>query len=276
MQQAYTPLSLNEAFSNIDSSGVDLTFVITGDTGRITEFEATNKYVGTQDPSSNQSLVNRVDLSNRSQTITITLQFSKPVTNVSFVIHDIDRQSYTTWGRYYYNYLDNLQFEGLSSDDGTVVYPQFSAAGKCVAISGNQVSGSGGAESDADCQAGNNTATNYGDVTVYYPQEVTQISYSYGNLLDGYRLDYNTVTQVVSLDDISFDSVWDYGDMPNSFNTTGISAARHRTSPGQTLYLGAVAPDDEFDGHPTISADGDNATGVDEEAFSRFPISMQP
>jgi hypothetical protein len=133
------------------------------------------------------------------------------------------------------------------------------------------VNGSRGAESDADCQAGNNTVTNYGDVTVTYPQEITSFTYIYGNLVDGIRMDYDTVSQVVSLDNIYFDSVWDYGDLPNSFNTSGINGARHRTSPGQTLYLGTVAPDDEFEGHPTISADGDNATGVDEEAFSQLP-----
>ncbi len=267
----YPPLTFSTSFNNVSSSGVDLTFNVTGNTSRITELVDTNKYIGNQ-TGAYESFVNRVDLNNRSESITITVQFSKPVTNVNFVIHDIDRQSYLDrWYRYNYNYLDRLQFSGLSADGSTVVYPQFSNTGKCVAISGNSVNGSSGAESDADCQAGNNTTTNYGDVTVTYPQEITSFTYIYGNLVDGIRMDYDTVSQVVSLDNIYFDSVWDYGDMPNSFNTIGINGARHRTSPGQTLYLGTVAPDDEFDGHPTISADGDNASGVDEEAFSSLP-----
>ena len=132
--------------------------------------------------------------------------------------------------------------------------------------------GIGGSADDQDCQAGNNNGTSFGDVTVYFPQEISQISYVYGTMAgEGYLVSSNTNSQVVAFSDFSFEAVWDYGDLPESYTTTGFSAARHLTSAEPTLYLGAVAPDDEFDGHATLSADGDNASGVDEEAFSQFP-----
>jgi hypothetical protein len=267
--QSYPPGSLLQTFSNVNNSGVNFIFTVTGDTSKIIELVDNNEYIGAQ-TGDHEALVNRLDLNKNAQVISVTVSFSIPVSNVNFVIHDIDRQSYNNYSTY--NYLDNLKFSGQSSDGSTIVYPQFSSLGKCVAVSANQVSGTGGSASDPDCQAGANTGTNYGDVTVYFPQEITQFSYVYGNLISpAYPLDNNTVVQVISLDDISFDSVWDYGDMPDTFSTSGVNAARHRTSPGQTLYLGSVAPYDEFVSNPTLDASGDNSPAVEEEALSALP-----
>ena len=265
--------ALQADFTDVAESGVDISFDISGDTAQITELLDNMDYSGEQ-TGLEDSFVNRVDLSSKTQTITVTINFSKPVSNLNFVVHDIDRQSTTLFIWYRYYYIDQLQFSGLSADGSTIVYPQFSNQGKCVAIVDNKVFGVGGSanEDDQDCQASNNNGTNFGDVTVYFPQEISQISYTYGSLSgEGYRVNSNTASQVVAFSDFSFEAVWDYGDLPESYATTGYNAARHLTSSEPTLYLGAIAPDDEFDGHPTLSADGDNASGVDEEAFSHFP-----
>lgn len=270
-QFTYPVSALQADFTNVADSGVDIGFDISGDTGQITELLDNMNYSGEQ-TGLEDSFVNRVDLSDKTQTITVTINFSKPVSNLNFVVHDIDRQSTTLFIWQIYNYIDQLQFSGLSSDGSTIIYPQFSNEGKCVAIVDNKVRGIGGSADDQDCQAGNNNGTNFGDVTVYFPQEISQISYVYGSMTgEGYRVYSNTVSQVIALSDFAFEAVWDYGDLPESYATTGFTAARHATSSDPTLYLGQVAPDDEFDGHPTLSADGDNASGVDEEAFSQFP-----
>ena len=270
-QFTYPESALQADFTNVAESGVDIGFDISGDTGQITELLDNMDYSGEQ-TDLEDSFVNRVDLSEKTQTITVTINFSKPVSNLNFVVHDIDRQSTTLLIWNLYNYIDQLQFSGLSSDGSTIIYPQFSNAGKCVAIVDNKVRGIGGSADDQDCQAGNNNGTSFGDVTVYFPQEISQLSYVYGSMTgEGYRVYSNTVSQVVAFSDFAFEAVWDYGDLPESYATTGYSAARHLTSSDATLYLGAVAPDDEFDGHATLSADGDNASGVDEEAFSQFP-----
>jgi len=267
----YPDSALQADFTNVAESGVDIGFDISGDTGQITELLDNMNYSGEQ-TGLEDSFVNRVDLSTKTQTITVTINFSKPVSNLNFVVHDIDRQSTTLFIWNMYNYIDQLQFNGLSADGNTIVYPQFSNQGKCVAIVDNQVRGIGGSADDQDCQAANNNGTNFGDVTVFFPQEVSQISYVYGTMTGGGYFVYNdTASQVVAFSDFSFEAVWDYGDLPASYETTGYSAARHLTSSEPTLYLGEIAPDDEFDGHPTLSADGDNASGVDEEAFSQFP-----
>ena len=267
----YPDFALQADFPNVADSGVDISFDISGDTGQITELLDNKNYSG-ELTGLEDSFVNRVDLDINTQTITVTINFSKPVSNLNFVVHDIDRQSTTLWVWQLYNYIDQLQFSGLSADGSTTVYPQFSNQGKCVAIVDNQVRGNGGSANDQDCQAANNNGTSFGDVTVFFPQEISQLSYVYGSMTDGgYFVYSNTASQVIAISDFSFDAVWDYGDLPDSYGTSGINAARHLTRANSSIYLGKTAPDEEFDGHPTLAADGDNERGVDEEAFSQFP-----
>lgn len=57
-------------------------------------------------------------------------------------------------------------------------------------------------------------------------------------------------------------SVFDLGDAPDTYGTTGATAAKHEIIPG--LMLGGSV-DDEADGQPTPAADGD---GADEDGYS--------
>ena len=57
-------------------------------------------------------------------------------------------------------------------------------------------------------------------------------------------------------------SIFDLGDAPDTYGTTGATAAKHEIIPG--LMLGGTV-DDEADGQPTPAADGD---GADEDGYS--------
>ena len=62
----------------------------------------------------------------------------------------------------------------------------------------------------------------------------------------------------------------DFGDLPDSFGATrGPNAAFHAL--GSPFFLGASAPDGELTGVPTIGADGDDATSMDDENGVVFP-----
>ena len=269
----YPALSLDQTFDNVNNTGVNIQFVVSGDTGYVTELVDASTYSGTQS-GVEESLTYRLDLSSNSQTTTMTVSFSEPVTNANFTIHDIDRQYIMTFfGRYFYNYIDRLQFEGISSDGITIVSPQFSNPGKCVSISGTVVDGSAGNPTDSDCSAANNNGTNYGDVTVTFPQEISSFSFVYGNTTNkpNYNVSANPNTQVIGVGDLSFDSIWDYGDLLASYATVGITGARHFVPVNPDLFIGSVLPDSEFSAYASDSALGEDANGVDEDGFATFP-----
>ena len=221
-----------------------------------------------------ESLTYRLDLAASTQSTTMTVSFSQPVTNLSFTIHDIDRQYIRSYyGRYYYNYIDRLQFQGIAADGTTNVTPQFSNPGKCVYISGSVVDGTAGVASDIDCSAANNTTTNFGDVTVTFPQEINSFSFVYSNTTNkvNWFVNDNPNTQVLGIGDLTFDSVWDYGDLPASYATSSISGARHFVPANPSLFIGSVPPDDEFSAFISDTALGEDVNGADEDGFATFP-----
>ena len=269
----YPPLSFDQTFSNINNSGVDIRFLVTGNTNNVTELFDANTYSGTQS-GVEESLTYRLDLTNTNQSATMTVSFSQPVTNLRFTIHDIDRQYYLSFGRrYYYNYIDRLQFQGIASDGTTIAAPQFTNPGKCVSITGSVVDGSAGNPTDTDCSAANNTATNFGDVTVTFPQEINSFSYVYSNTTNktNWIVNDNPNTQVLGLGDLSFDSVWDYGDLPASYATDGLTGARHFVPANPDLFIGSISPDDEFSAFASDTALAEDTNGVDEDGFESFP-----
>lgn len=269
----YPALSFDQTFSKVNNSGVDIRFLVTGNTNNVTELFDANTYSGTQS-GVEESLTYRLDLTYTNQSATMTVSFSQPVTNLRFTIHDIDRQYYISLGRrYYYNYIDRLQFQGIATDGTTIVSPQFTNPGKCVSITGSVVDGSAGNPTDTDCSAANNTATNFGDVTVTFPQEIDSFSYVYSNTTNrtNWIVNDNPNTQVLGLGDLSFDSVWDYGDLPASYATVGITGARHFVPVSPALYIGTVSPDNEFSAFVSDTALGEDANGMDEDGFATFP-----
>jgi len=269
----YPTLSFNQTFGNVENSGVDFQFNVSGDTGYVTELYDSTTYSGTQS-GGEESLTYRLDLNSVTQNAVMTISFSHPVTNLSFTVHDIDRQYYLSLGRrHYYNYIDRLQFQGIAADGMTNVFPQFSNAGKCVNISGAVVDGSAGDPADSDCSAANNTTTNFGDVTVTFPQEINSFSFIYGNTTNktNWSVNNNPNTQVIGIGDLSFDSVWDYGDLPASYETSDMSGARHFVPEYPNLFIGSVGPDDEFSAFTSDNALGEESNGLDEDGFSTFP-----
>ncbi len=146
----YPALSLDQTFENVNDTGVNIQFLMSGDTSYVTELIDASTYSGTQS-GVEESLTYRLDLSSNSQSTTMTVSFSQPVTNVNFTIHDIDRQYIMTlFGRYFYNYIDRLQFEGIASDGITICLATiFSNPGKCVSVSGTVVDGSAGNPTDS-------------------------------------------------------------------------------------------------------------------------------
>ncbi len=269
----YPPLSFNQTFENVNETGVNVNFLVTGNTANVTELYDAKTYSGTQS-GQQESLTFRLDLSNTTQSATMMVSFSQPITNLSFTVHDIDRQYIMTLGRrYYFNYIDRLQFQGVAADGITSVTPQFSNPGKCIVITGSVVDGSGGNPADSDCSAANNTATNFADVTVTFPQEVSSISFTYSNLTNrsNYIVSDNPNTQVMGLGDLYFDSMWDYGDLPASYETAGITGARHQVPANPDLFIGSVSADDEFSAFVSDTALGEDANGVDEDGFTTFP-----
>jgi uncharacterized repeat protein (TIGR01451 family) len=82
----------------------------------------------------------------------------------------------------------------------------------------------------------------------------------------------DAVTKATNEDDeacapLTVTSVFDFGDAPDTYGTTGATAAKHEIVPG--LMLGTKV-DDEADGQPNAAADGD---GADEDGYS-VPVLM--
>jgi uncharacterized repeat protein (TIGR01451 family) len=60
----------------------------------------------------------------------------------------------------------------------------------------------------------------------------------------------------------------DFGDAPDTYGTnkdTTIGGVPASQLVNTNIYLGAIAPDAELDGQPTVNADGDNVTGTNDE-----------
>ena len=77
----------------------------------------------------------------------------------------------------------------------------------------------------------------------------------------------DAVTKATNEDDeacapLTVTSIFDLGDAPDTYGTTGATAAKHEIIPG--LKLGTTV-DDEVDGQPNAAADGD---GADEDGYS--------
>ena len=68
---------------------------------------------------------------------------------------------------------------------------------------------------------------------------------------------------------------WDFGDLPDSYSTTySQDGARHELIPGG-VYLGS-AVDEDTDGHPSVDADGDDLSDLDDEDGITFTTELIP
>ncbi len=82
---------------------------------------------------------------------------------------------------------------------------------------------------------------------------------------------HNPNTQVIGVGDLILNSMWDYGDLPESYATVGITGARHFVPANPNLFIGSVSADDEFSAFVSDTALGEDTNGVDEDGFATFP-----
>jgi hypothetical protein len=77
-----------------------------------------------------------------------------------------------------------------------------------------------------------------------------------------------TITNAPVVDqDFGFTSSYDMGDLPDGYNMTSLAdnGARHTIQVAGQVYLGASAPDADFDGNEDATASGDDNSGSDDE-----------
>lgn len=202
----WTPGSLNNSY-DVDPAkpGNDITVGITGDTGQfIGSFTPPNA----QTPGITQSfqgglgtvqtaLELRVDYTNTSQAVTITITFganySLGVNNVSFTLFDIDSGSYQDQIR---------SITALSTDGVTLIAPTITGLGSAVSLGGTgltQTLDGTASVTDIGAGSGNGNATiNFGATPI------TSITFTYGN---GPSSPADPSTQKIGLFNIDFTAV---------------------------------------------------------------------
>ena len=273
----YPARSFNQTFSNVNGTDVNVNFMVSA-VSPTTNAELTNLVDGTAYSGAGtntvQSLVGSANFTDDNNQITITVQFSMPVSNVSFTMHDIDRSQlfdlFNIGWIYYFDFMDRVEFQALSSDGITPVQPVFTDKGACVELIGAVAQGTGLGLNDTSCYDANNSTSARSDVTVTFPGEITQFQFTLGNVTNktNWNVNWNPTLQHIGLGDISFSSAYDYGDLPDSYGTPGLTGARHYVPAAPAIYLGSSMPDDEFLAHVSVDALGD---GGDEDAFTTFP-----
>lgn len=258
----YPSLANPQVFYNLANSGVDMTFSVIYPDSTLKALVDSNAFSGVQ------SLVEQIDLAATTQQATMVVQFSHPVSNVNFTVHDIDRELiFDFWGYlYYFGHIDRLEFSALRADGTTQVNPVFSGLGKCVRATGSVIDAGGSTRTDGDCNGNANNANSFGNATVSFIGEISQFRFNYSTAtnISGWYQGNNPSAQSIGIGDVSFDAQWDYGDLPESYP----SSARHYMPANQQLFLGGTAPDDELAAAVSNDALGD---GSDEDAFSTFP-----
>jgi hypothetical protein len=181
----------------------------------------------------------------------VTFQFSEAATWLTFSLLDVDWTN-AAWEDY-------IRVDGLD-DSGITVPKQVTFGNVQLQFAGDWT------ETDA-AAASNQTI---GNVTVVFARPVRSLRVEYA---EGDEPASNPAFQFIGISDFQF-CAFDYGDAPNSYNTTIAGGTVTRNTLGQrTLFMGTV-PDGETDGTPGALADGD---GADEDGIT-FPtlISAPP
>ncbi|MEM9937698.1 MAG: GEVED domain-containing protein [Pseudomonadota bacterium] len=242
------------------TSGVGLDFEFNGDTG----FFVNNSAFGGQSPArsnvisgglspAEQALLFVVNYTSSVQSIDLTVDMGTPgvgVAGAQFTIFDVDINPSNASNA---NFIDRIQVIGYFN--GIATTPILTGSGS------NSVSGS-----TAIGTASVASASADGNLTVTFDTPVDQIVLFYDN---DPAVVSNPGQQGVSLHDITYcERTRDFSDAPASYG-----APSHLIVPG--ISMGAVAPDAENTAAPSVTADGDDTTGVDDENAVTFPALTQ-
>jgi hypothetical protein len=178
----------------------------------------------------------------------VIFTFSEAATWLTFSLLDVDRQDNGGGA----GWEDYIRVDGFD-DAGVQVPKQMTLANAQLQFAGDWV------EADATVAQ---TSTN-GNVVVRFvrPVRSLRVEYAAGDDFAG-----GQVFQVIGLSDFQF-CAFDYGDAPDSYNTTIAAGTVTRNTMGaRDLFMG-TAPDGESDGQASVNADGD---GNDEDGVT-FP-----
>ncbi|MFN0023380.1 MAG: GEVED domain-containing protein [Parvularculaceae bacterium] len=242
---AWTAGSLSNSYT-VGNDAIGLAF--TGNTNRLinvfgaqTPFKSVD-FTGGLAPAQ-QNLLFAVNYANTSETLTLTItagMAGQGVGEIEFTLFDVDTDAATAP----FQFQDRITVTGTlgGAGVGNPVFtpsPSNSAAGN-VATGGNASDGASG----------------NGNLTIKYSTPVDQI-------VIVYRAGPNSIAdpaqQGISVHDIGFcPANTDYGDAPASYG-----APSHRVVSGTAL--GSGNPDAEIAPQPSVSANGDDAAGADDE-----------
>lgn len=242
---AWTAGSLSNSYTvGNDTIGV----AFTGDTNRLlnifgsqTPFKSTD-LTGGLSPAQ-QNLLFVVNYTNTSETLTLTITAGttgQGVAEMEFTMFDVDTDSATSP----FQFQDRLVVTGTLGGVSAGA-PTFTT-GISNTSSGSTVTGT---------NASANTA-GAGNVTIKFASPVDRVVIVYSA---GPNSIADPAQQGVALHDIGFcPANTDYGDAPSTYGSPS-----HRIVSG--VALGSGTPDAEVAAPPTANADGDDATGIDDE-----------
>jgi len=154
------PGSMPRNYPNVDSSGIDVSISVTGNTGN---YQLGSPYISNSPGP--DTLLNYLNFANQSQSISVTYTFSTPVYISNLTIMDIDGGSGRSWH-------DRVQVTGSSG--GSTINPSNITAGSNVVVSGgNTVSGNGSS-------LGTSNTTGWASFA-FQTQQVDSITVVYGS-----------------------------------------------------------------------------------------------
>jgi hypothetical protein len=183
---AWTLGALSQMYSGVGDPATNFNFTFSGDTNRFeTGSPVTNQIVtGGLSPAEN-SLFIAVDYSNPAQVITLTVDLSTDVSNVSFLVFDVDAPVDLISG------IDKITVSGSDSLNSVVIPTLTATNPSCVSVTGNVATGT--------CNATNTTSD--GNVTVSFGSPVDKIILE---IQEG-SVSSDPVSHGIGLHDINFD-----------------------------------------------------------------------
>ncbi|MGV3560708.1 hypothetical protein [Larkinella arboricola] len=176
----WEPGALSKTYTGIGSPATNVTVVITG---------TTSGFQANQPNDNANGLGQNMNFTSNAQCITTTITFSPGVSNVSFLIRDVDRGALAADGSGSYNYVDQVTITGQNG--ATVLTPAIGAPSVAGAntVVGNVITG-----------ANNNVAPVN---AISFSGVVTQVVIQYCN---GPNVIANPGTQGVTIGDISWEA----------------------------------------------------------------------
>jgi hypothetical protein len=199
---SWTPGELTQTYNLDGDSFDDVTITISGDTSALVSGYPT---IGTDLQgglaSADDALLLRLNFTDSSQSITVTVQFHYyyfGATNVSFSLFDVDGDQVGASPNY--RFRDHLSELSATGDNGLIV-------AALTAGTANSTAGSGTNQTVTGNDLSNDTGTGSGDGNVsidYGSNNVNEFSFTIGN--SGNILSGNPNEQVIAIHDIKFKS----------------------------------------------------------------------